>query len=339
MLSKVNTILVVGLGSIGKRHLCILKKEYPQIKRILLRHTQCEEEDKEEYRLISCVTTIEQALVLKPDAAVIATPATKHIDVALTLANAGVHLLIEKPISATTSRVLELIDVCQSNNIVLMTGYNLRFQPSLQEFRKQIVQNKVGKILSVRVEVGQYLPNWRPESDYRKCVSAQKNLGGGVLLELSHEIDYIGWIFGDYSWVKAHISKQSNLEIDVEDNAAVLLGIDSGQNDEIVVSLNMDFIRHDSIRQCTAIGNKGSLRWDATEGEVALFQKSSEEWSTLFSQPTERDYTYKREIDSFISAIEQGNNVAVTGEDGLKTVRVIEAIHKSHNSSSMVLLS
>ena len=119
---------------------------------------------------------------------------------------------------------MSLINICQSKKIALMTAYNLRFQPSLQEFRKQIKQQRIGKILSVRVEVGQYLPNWRPESDYRKGVSAQKKLGGGVLLELSHEIDYISWIFGDYKWVKAHISKQSNLEIDVEDTAYLLLG-------------------------------------------------------------------------------------------------------------------
>ena len=320
------------------RHLNILKKEYPKMKRILLRHNQCEKTDKYEYGLTGCVTTIEQALEFSPDAAIIATPATKHIDIALTLASAGVHLLIEKPISATTDGVSELIDFCDSKNIVLMTGYNLRFQSSLQAFREQVSQKRVGDILLVRAEVGQYLPNWRPGNDYRKAVSAQKKTGGGVLLELSHELDYIGWVFGDYRWVKSHISKQSDLEIDVEDNAVIILGLNSENNKEIVVSLNMDFIRHDDIRLCTAIGDNGSLRWDAIKGEVSIFEKTSNKWSVIFSKHTGQDYTYKCEIDNFIASIEQKENIFITGLDGLKTVKVIEAIHQSHNNNRMVTL-
>lgn len=335
---RINTILVVGLGNIGKRYICILRKQHPAVKLIVLRHKECNDIDIEKFGLTGCVTTVEQALKFKPDAAIIATPATKHIDVALILAKATVPLLIEKPISATSDDVMSLINICQSKKIALMTAYNLRFQPSLQEFRKQIKQQRIGKILSVRVEVGQYLPNWRPESDYRKGVSAQKNLGGGVLLELSHEIDYISWIFGDYKWVKAHISKQSNLEIDVEDSANIVFGIDSDSNNEIVVSLNMDFVRHDNIRQCIAVGDEGSLRWDGIKGEVAWFSKESKEWDVIFLQLTERNYTYEKEIESFFSAIEKEEVISITGEDGLKTVRVIEAIHQSHQSNGMVIL-
>jgi len=336
--SKINTILVVGLGSIGKRHIRILKEQHQTVKLVVLRHEKCNDIDIEEFGLISCVITVEQALEFKPDAAIIATPATKHIEIALILAKASIHLLIEKPISATSDGVMSLIDICRSKKIVLMTGYNLRFQPSLQEFYKQIKHKKIGRVLSVRAEVGQYLPNWRLGSDYRKGVSAQKNLGGGVLLELSHEIDYIGWIFGDYKWVKAHVSKQSSLEIDVEDNANIVFGIESDRDNEIVVSLNMDFIRHDNIRQCIAIGEKGSLRWDGIKGEVAWFSKVSKEWKVIFSQFTKQDYTYEKEIDSFFSAVEKEEVVPVTGEDGLKTVRTIDAIHQSHRNNAMVTL-
>jgi predicted dehydrogenase len=76
------------------------------------------------------------------------------------------------------------------------------FLPSLIEFKRQIFSEKLGKIYSIRAEIGQYLPGWRPESDYRICVSVQQKLGGGVLLELSHEIDYLSWIFGRVDWVK-----------------------------------------------------------------------------------------------------------------------------------------
>lgn len=335
-LLKINKILVVGLGSIGKRHVRIIKERYPKIKIIALRHLQCEKNDIEKLGLTDCVTKVSEALQFNPDAAIIATPATKHIGIAQTLANAGVHLLIEKPISATVSGVELLIDTCKSKGLVLMTAYNLRFLPSLQEFRNKIQQKKAGTILSVRAEVGDYLPNWRPESDYRKSVSAQKLLGGGVLLELSHEIDYLSWIFGDFKWIKAHISKQSNLVIDVEDSAYIIFGIGSEKDSEIVVSLNMDFFRYDIIRQCTAIGEKGILCWDAIKGEVAWFAKDSKDWEVIFSQTTQRDYTYEKEIHNFFTTIEKKEDVAITGEDGLKTIKVIEAIRQSHNSGSKI---
>jgi predicted dehydrogenase len=335
---SIRTVLIVGLGSIGKRHLRILKKQYPSIRLVVLRHKQCEETNIKEFGLIACATNISQALEFKPDVAIIATPATKHMDTALILADNGVHLLIEKPISAVSIGIQPLIDLCLSKKIVLMTAYNLRFQPALKEFRKLIAKNRIGDILTVKAEVGQFLPNWRPDSDYKKGVSAQKKLGGGVILELSHEIDYLSWVFGDYKWVRAHISKQSNLDIDVEDSANILFGIDSDKGNEIVVSLNMDFIRHDNTRQCIAIGNQGSLRWDAITGEVYLFKKNSQKWELVFSKDTGRNYTYEKEIEHFFSSIREGKDVLITGKDGLKTVQVIDAIRQSHQSNCMVML-
>ena len=335
MKKKVDTVLVVGLGSIGRRHIGIISNIFPKINIIALRHKQCEKEDIKSLGLYKCVTSIDEAIATKPQIAIIANPATKHIETAKALALHGVNIMVEKPISTNSKDAQELVDICNNNNINLAVAYNLRFLPSLICFKQYIQLDLIGKIYSIRSEIGQYLPDWRPESDYRCGVSAKKSSGGGVLLELSHEIDYLGWIFGPISWVKSHTSKQTDLEIDVDDNASIILGF---KGNEAIASLNMDFIRHDATRQCYAIGEKGTLFWNGITGKVSFFSKKNKLWVELFNSSPTRDYTYSEEIKSFVKSVEYGLNPFVTGEDGLETVLVVEAIEQSNLTNSKVFL-
>ena len=339
MSHPIKTVLVVGLESIGRRHVGIIKELFPEINIVVLRHRQCDKNDIDALGLYKCVTSIDKAIETNPQAAIIANPATKHIGVAEKLAHNGIHLLIEKPISDSSMGVQALINICHQNNVVLMTAYNLRFLPSLIEFKKQLQANKIGNIYSVRSEVGQYLPSWRIDKDYRKSVSSQKKMGGGVLLELSHEIDYILWIFGPIKWVKSHVSKQSDLDIDVEDSANIILGFKSNDGRELTVSLNMDFIRHDTTRKCFVIGEKGTLLWNGINGQVMFFKKSGTQWDELYSSKLEREYTYKEEIKSFFLSVETITIPSISGQDGLEVVKIIENIKESSNNNSMVFCS
>ena len=336
MRSLINTVLIVGLGSIGRRHVGIIQSIFPNINIIVLRHKKCNSDDIKLLGLHKCVTSVDDAIKLNPQAAIISNPASRHLEIAKRLATKGINLLIEKPISDSSKGVQELIDICYANEAKLMTGYNLRFLPSLMEFKKQIHSNKIGKIYNVRSEVGQYLPNWRPEKDYRDGVSAQKSLGGGALLELSHEIDYLSWIFGRVNWVKSHVSKQSDLEIDVEDNAHVILGFEAINGILVTASLNIDFIRHDTTRKCFAIGEKGTLLWDGIKGQVKFFEKSSTHWEILFSNSPDKDFTYREEVKSFFLSIESNIKTSISGEDGLKIVGIVDNIKESSNNNSVV---
>lgn len=338
MKMNLSRILIVGMGSIGKRHISIIKKQFPEMSISVLRHKKCGETFQVD-GVDHCFSSIEDALIYKPEAAIISNPATYHLDTAKPLARAGVHLLIEKPISITSDGLGRLISICNENNVVLMTGYNLRFSPSLKALRGILRDKKIGKVLSIRSEVGQYLPDWRLNSDYRDTVSALKRLGGGVLLELSHEIDYLLWLFGSIAWVKAHISKQSNLEIDVEDTAYIILGFDKDKSGyQITASLNMDFIRQDAIRNCTVIGEKGSLKWNAISGTVEYFGTEKNKWQIIFSERPEKNLTYIEEIKHFFKCIEKNERPLISGEEGKATIDVVEAVRCSSRIEKSVHL-
>lgn len=222
-------------------------------------------------------------------------------------------------------------------DVVLMTGYNLRFLPSLQKFRNLLHDDAIGKILSVRCEVGQYLPNWRPSSDYRQVTSARRYLGGGVLLELSHELDYLRWIFGEIDWVKATLSRQSALEIDVEDTAHITLGFEpASDGSRLIGTVNLDFIRHDSIRLCTAIGEQGSLRWDALDSQVSIYEVDKKKWREFFSHKCGSDDSYLTELKSFIDSVLNRKKPLIMGEDGLKVLQIIEAARESEASGGLM---
>jgi predicted dehydrogenase len=338
MKKNIGTILVVGLGSIGRRHISVINNIFPKINIVLLRHKECNKEECKTLNINKCVTSLSDAINAKPQAAIIANPANKHVEIAKVLATYGIDILVEKPISANSKEAQELVEICEKNNVILMVAYNLRFLPSLIYFKQSIQSDLIGQVYSVKSEIGQYLPSWRPGYDYRCGVSAKKSLGGGVLLELSHEIDYLKWIFGPISWVKSHISKQSDLEIDVDDNASVILGFKGEKDKEMIASLSMDFIRHDTTRKCYVIGDKGTLFWDGIVGRVSLFLEVDKCWVILFESSPERDYTYSEEIKSFFESVESGRPSTITGADGVETVLAVEAIEQSSLTNSKVLL-
>jgi predicted dehydrogenase len=327
-------ILIVGLGSIGSRHARIARTLLPEAQIGVLRHRRC---DDVPAGLDHCFDSLDQAMQFRPQAAVIANPATHHLEPALALGQAGVHLLIEKPIANAAEGVQALIDACQDKASVLMTAYNLRFLPSLQYFRDRLAGGEVGKILSVRAEIGQYLPSWRPGADYRQTVSARAALGGGVLLELSHEIDYLRWLFGDIKWVNAILATQSDLEIDVEDTAHLTLGFAAKNGAKpLIASLSMDFVRHDTTRICVAIGETGTLRWNAIAGTVEVLGAGGTAWQTLFAQPPQRDESYIAEWKHFLDCIAQKAPPLVSGQDGLAALKVIEAARLSSARKTVV---
>jgi predicted dehydrogenase len=323
----INRILIVGLGSIGIRHLRLARELNPGAEIRVLRRQQAAVVPESADGVCS---RLEQAIEFAPQLSVIANPAPFHVSVALPLARAGSHLLIEKPLAVSAAEIPPLLELVTRARLTLLTGYNLRFVPSLDRFRRLLHEGIVGRVASVRCEVGQYLPGWRPDTDYRRGVSARRELGGGALLELSHELDYLRWIFGDVQWVRALLCTQSALELDVEDCAHLILGFSGVSSSHgPVATVNLDFIRHDPTRTCTAIGESGSLRWDGIAGVVEHFPAGAKGWNEVFRHTPERDDSYRAEWRHCMDCIASGGTPVVSGEDGLAVLDIVEAARRS----------
>ncbi|HWA70584.1 MAG TPA: Gfo/Idh/MocA family oxidoreductase [Rhizomicrobium sp.] len=313
-------ILIVGFGSIGRRHLRVARSLNPDADIRVLRHAGGEADANAD----GVIGSLRDALDFAPQAAVLASPAPFHAATGVPLLEAGVAVLAEKPLAASAVDGRALAAAAARSGAVLLLGYNLRYLPSLRRFREMVRGGDVGRVFSVRAEMGQYLPAWRPDSDYRQGVSARALLGGGVLLELSHEIDYLRWLFGDAAWVSATLARLGGLEIDVEDTVHMTLGFGEGAP---VAQLDMDFLRHDTARRCTVIGETGTLRWDAIAGTVERFRDGG--WTEVLRDRPERDFTYIAEWRHFQDCAEGRAAPLVGGGDGVAVLDIIEAARVS----------
>ena len=317
--------LVVGLGSIGRRHLANLRTLLPEADLWALRRTGADAPDP----AVKVVSSLEAALEAQPQFAVLASPSPFHVADALVLAEAGVHLLIEKPLSDRREGLSRLIEVCHRRSLTLMTGYNLRFAPSLQALRAALP--RIGRVLSVRAEVGQYLPDWRPGTDYHQGVTARPELGGGAVLELSHEFDYLRWLLGEVTSVCALTSTQGDLGLIVEDLAEVLLTFESGA----VGSVHLDLLQRAPTRTCRVIGTEGTLAWDGLSHGLRLFTQGG--WTELLrpeDAPADRNRMYLDELSHFLGCIESGAMPRVTGEDGLRALEIALAVKASRGTTT-----
>ena len=329
--------LIVSLSGIGRRHLRNLRALRPDAQIAVLRqHTPLENGAVPE-GADQQFTTLEQALAFRPDAAIIAGPATTHLGTALPLAQAGVHLLIEKPLADRLEGLDALVAHCEKNALVLMTGYNLRFSPALREARRLIAFGAIGPVLGARAEVGQYLPDWRPGSDYRASVSARRVLGGGVILELSHEFDYLYWLFGQPARVTARGGHYSRLELDVEDMVEVTLEYELPRR---LINIHLDMVQRAPVRRCRFIGELGTLLWDGLTDRIECYKAETSKWENLDQFAcSDRNQTYLDELEHFFRCIEHGETPLVDGAQGHDVLALVQAARISLEEASSVEMS
>lgn len=263
--------------------------------------------------------------------ALICTPTSQHKEELEALIKAGVdNIYLEKPIGHSIDGFEELAQK-RGENQKIIVGYDLRFDPGLNFVRELITSGRFGRILSANAFVGQYLPDWRPYEDYRKGSSALKAKGGGVLLDLVHEFDYLYWLLGRATSVGAFYQQNPELDIETEDLADVLIKFESGAT----ATVHLDYHQRILERFCLITGTQGTIRWDLAQRKVKWVDSSGQVGETDFGD-SERNDRFMSILTAFLSDVDDGR--MATFEDGIASLKMVLAAKKSSESHTFVTL-
>ena len=293
-------ILIVGCGSIGSRHAGNAAG---------LAEAGVTDVDIERARRVSehsgarLFSSLDRALAWEPDGAVVAVPHHRHVEVATRLIENGCHVLIEKPISHRLEGIEGLLALADHNGRAVKVACNMRFHPGPSTLARYLPA--IGKPLFARAQVGNYLPNMRPDADYRELYCAQASRGGGVILDAIHEIDYLMWLLGPVERVTCDAGRLSDLDIDVEDYAALSLRHRHGTRSEI----HMDYLQRFKRRSCEIVGTHGTLIWQS-EGktpeacQVRIFEEKTRVWKSVYeSDRLDGSEPYRAMMKGFLAVI------------------------------------
>ncbi len=252
---------------------------------------------------VEVFATIQAALREAPSLAIVATPSACHREALEILVRSKVPFYVEKPVATTMEGLPALLERTDVTEPVTMVGCNLRFLPSLQTVQKLIREGACGRIVRAHLECGQWLPDWRPTVDYRQSYSARRHLGGGVLMDLIHEIDMVRWFFGEFDRVDAHHGRLSDLEIETEDVACILLSRREGP----IVTVALDYVARHPVRQYRIIGTQGTIEWDLPARLLRRFVPG-EGWLVVQTDPKDFDVagTYLEAMRQFLQCVETG---------------------------------
>jgi predicted dehydrogenase len=319
--------LIAGLGSIGRRHLRnLLALGEKDIVLLRSHHSTLPEEDLKGFPF---ETDLLAALKKhKPDAVIVANPTALHMDVALPAARAGCSILLEKPVSHSLDHLKELDSVLIDQGARLLVGFQFRFHPSLQKAEQLLKDGAIGRPLSFHVHCGEYLPNWHPWEDFEQSYSARPELGGGVILTLTHPLDYVGMLLGEVRSLWA-FTGALNLGLEVEDTADIGMKMWKGA----IGSVHLDYNQQPPRHSWEIVGSSGTMKWDNDSGGLDVFTVEKKTWEA-FPAPAgfERNMMFLDELRHFISVVQNNEKPACSLEDGKRALQLaLGAIESAKN--------
>jgi predicted dehydrogenase len=323
--------LVIGTGSISQRHISNLRLLFPKSK-IGNVSSSGKPLRKKNKNVDFFYKSIEDASSKTTKFAIIASPASCHLDNAKHFLERNIPTLIEKPITSDLKKLNTFLKKFRTKKNIIDIGYNFRFNKSLRFFKKTISEKKkLGKILSININVGQHLSLWRQNKNYKQTVSASDALGGGVLRELSHELDYITWIFGKFDKVFCKTSNQNIFNVDVEESIDAIFFNKTGLN----LNLHMDFLNSKVTRYCRVVGEKGTLYLDLIDNSIH-FTKLGERAKILYKEKKlDRNDMYIKLLQNFKEVSLKKSKPEVSLKDSIYVTSLIEIMKTSSKKNSI----
>lgn len=340
-------ILLIGLGSAGQRHMRNLKRILrDEVEFIAYRVRKLDRFFDDNLNVIEgqSVTDVyhirefddlQAALKDKPDAAIISNPNSMHISCALEVAKCGIDIFMEKPVSDTMQGIDELQEIIKEKGIIFYVGYQMRLHPCVKKLKKDIEDNRIGRVVSVDCHMGELITRMHKYEDYRGMNEAKKITGGGVVLCQIHELDYLYWIFGAPNMVYSIGGKYSDLEIEVEDAVTTLCRYQKDQYEYSVV-VHQDFLQSPAVRKCKVVGTQGQIEMDLLQNEYTVYSEETvtEEHFFNFS----RNDMFMEEMKIFLQYVENNSQKSLTLEEGLGSLKFALAIKESMNSGKPIWL-
>lgn len=320
-------VAVIGLGNIATRHRHNLKLLFPKVELLVMSASgRVPKESIDDCDGI--VTSIEELVQAQVELVIVASPAPFHAQHSIPFIEAGIPTLIEKPVTTSVDDAKAINRAIELHQTPVSIGYCLRYLPSAQKLKVLLDNGLIGTIYNAHIEIGQYLPDWRPNKNYRDSVSAQKTLGGGALFELSHELDYAQWLLGPLHIKYSILRSSKELALDVEDMADIIALTDSGA----VATIHLDFLQRKAHRECSFVGSEGRIVWDLMLNQLTL--TTATETSVLYSDSSwNKNQMYLVMIEDFIQMIKKSKHTCIKFTEAIRTVSLIDEI-KQHASNN-----
>ena len=316
-------IAVVGTGSIGRRHLGTL---------LALGETDLVAVSEHERREALTVDGVDVPVrhqlgdaVGDADLVVVATPTSLHRDQAAAAVAAGCHVLVEKPVGATSAGLDMVADAADDRGLVAAAAHQFRFEPGLVALREMVAEGVLGPILTVDAHQGEHLADYHPDEDYREGYAARRDLGGGVLRTQIHHLDHLEWLFGPLVRVYAAGGHRTDLEIDVEDTASYLFRTADGTP----VQGHLDYRQRPKHVSLVVVGADGRVDWDHYGGRLVHTPFAPGAEPVLRTWPYDRDAMFRAQWQDVLSAVRTGSPPRTPLRDGIRAVRLVEAIERS----------
>lgn len=280
-------ILIIGLGSIGKKHVNAILTILPNAEIFALRSNK----DADEIAGVINIFTFYEVGLIGADFAIISNPTSEHKNTLSKLVGYGIPVFIEKPLYSSLE-IEELIGSINQKGIFTYVACNLRFLDCIRFIREKISEMKDKRLNEANVYCGSYLPDWRPDVDFWNNYSARAELGGGVHIDLIHELDYLYWLFGKPKKVNRIFKNQSSLGISAFDYANYLLDYEG-----FCANVILNYYRRDAKRSMELVFNNETWSVDLLENLV------TSNGQLLFSSKQRIADTYKEQMSYFIHCL------------------------------------